>query len=60
MNRAMRTALPVDDIIVTNSEVMGEIDEGQVTDENTDSEDELADFVVRIFGQNPAIESTHL
>ena len=56
----MRTALPVDDIIVTNSEVMGEIDEGQVTDENTDSEDELADFVVRIFGQHPAIESTHL
>ena len=43
----MRTALPVDDIIVKNSEVMGEIDERQVTDENTDSEDELADFVVR-------------
>ena len=55
----MRTALPMDDIIVVNSDVMEEMDD-QTMDENTDSEDELADFVARIFGQNPVIESTHL
>ena len=60
MNRAMRTTLPVDGVIVLNSNVMEEMNEDRTVDENTDSEDELADFVVRIIGQIPMIESTHL
>ena len=56
MNRAI--ALPDDDIIVVNPEVMKEMDENQKTDENM--ENKFADFCAEFFGPNLAIESTHL
>ena len=60
MKKAMETARPDDGVIVVNPEVMKEMDVNQTIDENKDSEDELADFYAELFGQNPAIESTHL
>ena len=56
----METARPDDGVIVVNPEVMKEMDVNQTIEENTDREDELADFCAELFGQNPAIESTYL
>ena len=60
MNNALSLALPTDGVIAINGDAVTGTDRDQGIDECTDSEDEFADFVGRIFGQNPAVESTYL